>query len=401
MQVRAITVNAVDLASGRNLPGNRPQAQPGDNGFGPQCRVTISQEGRNLSRQQTARTEKGTQSVKEERMLLRRQEEAEQDQKWKEGYREKLGEIDKQISDLNSSYHTKKDKDETIEKQQQVLRAMRNQKQFQMEENQRRAKEAQQMAMQSAGYQEEIDEDNRDLLTLLKTMEEAEKAEEEQGNGAAGGGGKDIGNSDTPKSVSDVIQNSSAQFTTSSLRRAMGVEEAIDGLEAGGRWLLDAADSITRKVLEESAGIRAALDDEGCTEEKAAEMMQNLQDGMALNCKIVKDYRSWGLQILRDVRECKIQHLGDNPLGGMAETKKSMMMSAVDAAFGEAAQGSLEETSRELEEEVEELIDERNNVDRIRQDEEKEEEQEVKEQEKEEEEQGKLLSTEEADRGSL
>ena len=50
-----------------------------------------------------------------------------------------------------------------------------------------------------------------------------------------------------------------------------------------------------------------------------------------------------------------------------------MMLSAADAVIGEAVQGRLEEASQELKDQVEELIDERNDVDRIHQDKEEQE----------------------------
>lgn len=50
------------------------------------------------------------------------------------------------------------------------------------------------------------------------------------------------------------------------------------------------------------------------------------------------------------------------------------MLSAVDAALGEARQSGIDQASRELEDEVKKLIDERNDADRIRQDREQDEE---------------------------
>ena len=64
MQVRTITVNAANLTTaGRGIQGTGfpvvNQEPAGNNSmFGPECKVTISQEGRNLSRQQTVREEK-------------------------------------------------------------------------------------------------------------------------------------------------------------------------------------------------------------------------------------------------------------------------------------------------------------------------------------------------------
>lgn len=394
MQIRGITANTAGMAAGRSIQGEQPRVQAANNLFGAECRVTISREGRRLSRQQAAHTEKGVrsvQSVKAERMLLRRQEEAEQAQKVKEGYRQELDEIDKKIKALNGSYTKKNDMD-IIEKKQEVLDAMRSQKEFLAAENQRLAKEAQQAAMQFAGYQDEIDENNRELLTLLRTMEEAEKTEEEREGGEAQDVGSDGGASGAKVSAGDVIQATAAQFTASSLRRVCGVEEAIAGLSEEGHWYLDKADAITQNVLGETASIRTALDDGTFTDEQIADMLRLLRDGttnaeladefkkhgiktgMELNYKDVESYRGRGLQLLQDAQECRIQHLADNPPGGMQEAGRSMVLSAVDAAFGEAVQSSLNEASRELEGEVEKLIDRRNEVDRIPQDKEEDEE---------------------------
>lgn len=432
MQIKAITVNAADMAAGRDIQGNRlsgvNQAQTENSSmFGAECRVTISRDGRNLSRQQAAQT-KEVQSVKAEKMLLRSQKEAEQDKDIRDGYREKLDEIDKKISALNSSYAKQKDK-ETIEEQQEVLRAMRNQKVHQQEQNEKRAREAREMAMQSAGYQDEIDENNRELLTLLKTMEEAEKAEDERegdeakGDGSANGTAGDA--SGTGNSVSDVIRNSATQFMMSSVEREWGVQEAIAGLADKGHQRLKLADTITRNVLDATKNIRTAMDDELYTDERIEDMMRLLVDGttkpgvkipgeltgMALNYKDVRDNRGRGLQNLQDAQEARIKHLADDPLKGMQETKKSMHQSAVDATLGEARQSGLDKASRELEDEVKKLIDERNDVDRIRQKKEeeieekeeraKEAEEQAKEAEEQAQAQGGLLQPEEQEREAI
>lgn len=86
----------------------------------------------------------------------------------------------------------------------------------------------------------------------------------------------------------------------------------------------------------------------------------------------MEDDRGRGLQNLQDAQECRIQHLGDDPLGGMAETKKSMMSSAIEAAYGETVQDGINEVSRKLKDEVEKLLDERNDIGGIRQEEEEE-----------------------------
>lgn len=68
MQVRTITVNASNLTTaGRGIQGTGfpvvNQEPAGNNSmFGPECKVTISQEGRNLSKQQTVCAETSTRS---------------------------------------------------------------------------------------------------------------------------------------------------------------------------------------------------------------------------------------------------------------------------------------------------------------------------------------------------
>lgn len=417
MQIKAITVNAAGtMAAERGIQGNgalgvnQVKTENG-NVFGPEYKVTISREGKNLSKRQAGAE---TQSVKEERRLLRQQDEEEFAKGIRDGYREKLNEIDKQITEYNTSHAKVKMKkvlhdaalmDETVEEQQKLRTAIERQKEFQAEESQRRAREAQQMADQSAQYRQEIDENNRELLTLLKTMEEAEKAEDEQENGGAKGGGSST--SETGNSAGNAIKASAAQFMSSSINGERIVEEMLTGVEESGRWFIDTADSITQNMLQRTSDIRAALDNEAFSDDQIAEMMQSLQEGVALDYDNVRDFRGFGLQVMRDTREAKIQHVAADPLKGMQQTKRSMALSAVDAALGEARQGSLDETSRALADEVKKLIDERNDVDRTPRDEEEVKE-EAKEEQSEQVEDGeqagtqeKLLQPKEQDRGSI
>ncbi len=380
MQIKSITVNAAGMtAAEQGMQGNRNQLQLESSMFGPECRVTISREGRSLSRQQKVQEETGAHSVKEERMLLRRQKEAELSKEIREGYRESLNEIDKQITDYNSSYaRFEKDKviydaelmEKTLEEQQELMQAMNSQKQFQMEEGQRRAKEAQQMAMESAQYKEQIDENNRDLLTLLRTVEESEKAEDKRENGETGnnnGSQADIDMSDAANSMGGIIQGSAIQLMTSSINRDEDVQELLETIEESAHWFINTADSITQNILQKSSEIRASLDNESFTDQQIAEMMHDLQAGIALNYDNVKNFRAFGIQVLRDVQEAKLQQMGANPLTDLQETKKSMMLSAADAALGEARHSGLDKTSHELAEEVRDLIDKRNDVDKIQQ----------------------------------
>ena len=105
MQVKAITVNAAGLAAERGIQRNGVSGvnqvkTETNNMFGPECRVTISQKGRSLSRQQTvqAETDAGnSQSVRGERKLLRQQEQMRLSKEIRDSCRENLNEIEKQI----------------------------------------------------------------------------------------------------------------------------------------------------------------------------------------------------------------------------------------------------------------------------------------------------------------
>lgn len=356
MEIKAITVNAAALAPERSAQEGRAKEDTEKSLFGPAYRVTISREGKELNRQR---------------------EEEDYYERIKAGYLEELSEIDDEINALNTSYEMKKDMCETVEKQQEVLRAMRRQKQYQMEENQRRAREAEQMAAEQSGKnQEEIDENNREIRTLLRTIEETEKAEEQRENGGTEDSGNGRGNADAKDSSGSVIRSSAGQFTGSSIRREMDVEKMIAGLNEEGHRYLDLADSVTRAVLEENERARKAIGQEDITVEEMEELMGPVRERIASGVYTeVENYRGWGLQILQDALDCKLQHIADDPLRGMEEAKRSMMLSAGDAVFHDAVRGKLEGESGKLEDEVKELIDRRNGTDGVRSAEEDEEKQ--------------------------
>lgn len=400
MQVKAITVNAAGLAAERGIQRNGVSGvnqvkTETNNMFGPECRVTISQKGRSLSRQQTvqAETDAGnSQSVRGERKLLRQQEQMRLSKEIRDSCRENLNEIEKQIEGYNTSY-TGFDRsnvssanlamiNETVEEREKLKAALEDQKQLQAEESQRLAAEARQMAMKSAGYQDEIDNNNRELATLLKTMEEAEKAEEQREGGEGLEAGGDAGASPAGNSVGDVIKNSTAHFMSSSMNREWRVEEMMDNLEASGSWYVDTADSITRSVLQKCADIKAALDDpEAFTDEQITEMMEDFQSGIGKSLEDVRDFRSFGLEVLRDTRDIRLQHMANSPLRDLQRTKDGMAQSAAAAALGEARQGRLDEASQALAEEVKDLIDQRNDVDRTPTEDEEEKEEQLQEEE--------------------
>ena len=204
----------------QNIPETGDQIQSADDLFGPGYEVSISEEGRKLLEGQTgeeAQKDAGSQGIQLDegtRMLLRQLEEDQQAGKTRNGYYDELEELEKQIKVMNAAYgsmnRSKAYNDplmkEVVKQQQLLQEEMQEQKDFQAEEALKRLKEAQQAAaMRTSRHQEEIDENNRDLVTLLKTVEEAKKAEEEQKDDSVEG--EDSSASGTENSTSGAIHN--------------------------------------------------------------------------------------------------------------------------------------------------------------------------------------------------
>ena len=95
MQIKSITVDAVSLASAQAIRKNGAPIQLESNLFGPSCLVTISREGKNLSRQQAIQNGQDTEGVKDVRKQLRQMEKAEQEKKAEEDCREELHDAEK------------------------------------------------------------------------------------------------------------------------------------------------------------------------------------------------------------------------------------------------------------------------------------------------------------------
>lgn len=369
MQIKPITINALNTIMTRSAQGNA--ARSANSAFMPQCRVSISNEGRKLSRQNGGQPKASAQGAAVQKLVLRQNKEAAQNEKTMEGYREKLKDINKELDALNKSFNRSPDK-ETIEKEQELLGAMRDQKAAQEEANKQYAKEAQELAaMQSAACQEEIDGKNRELWTFLKTLEEAEKSEEER-EGADKNDESGADEAETGNSAGDEIQNSAAQFNAATIKRDLGVDNKFDELSAEGHRLIKLANTITQETLSESEYISSALEKDGLTDDAKAEA-EDFQAAMGTVYQDVERYRSNGLYLLQAVRDARLKRISDDPLEGFQETKNSMMMSADSAVLGEARQEPLSEASEELEDEVEKLIDERNDIDKTPEEKEQEE----------------------------
>ncbi len=444
--------------------GSGRQAHAEKNLFGAECKVTISREGRSLNLQQAARkAQRGVQSaesLKLERML-RREEAFKQDDDIGEGQHEELNEIGEQLKELikqfcqeekkeeekqapdireeyrreldeiaRELYNPEEEKEEeklnekkavdlskayykipknymddediaqTVGKQLEVLRGIRSQKELQKAENERLAKEAQQLAMQFAGYQEEVDENNRDLLILLKSMREAEKAEDERENDQAAENSNDSSVSGAENPAGDAAANTAAQFVMASAEQAWDVQESIAGLGEDGRQNIIKANELIHRLLDEVENIRASMDDELYSDEQITEMMERLRaaapkpgltkalanndwSDWPKNKNDIVKYKSWGLQNIEDAHEARLKNIQIDPLAGMQQAKRSLYQAAIDEELGELRQSGLDKASQELADEVDKLIDERNDVDRIRQErEEEEKEQSKKAQEK-------------------
>jgi len=355
MRIKMVTQSSINVVVGKASQAKHQLAQTPGSAFNvPQCKVTISKEGRKLSRQEQDRhVEKSAQSLKVEKMMLRQQEQSKQADETQNEYLSLIEEIDKVIKSMQNSNMAGAD-DVTMEKKQQVIRQMREQKQKQLEENQKKAKEAQQMAMQTSEMQEEIDQNNRDLLVMLRSIEESEKAEEEREGDNAEESGSSGGQSE--KSISDIISNSATQFATFSMKREMSVVGMINGLQEEGLWNLAQADEIAQKAYAEAESLKELINDEDTTDEEKREavisyglkMAPKAHDdlvillgseytkeekeaaldryrGMVKYDSDFSDYRRRGLQMVRDAKECRQKHIADNPLQGMEETAESMI----------------------------------------------------------------------------
>lgn len=372
MQIKAVTVNANNTTAVKSIQRNNTVAQANNNMFAPQCKVTISKEGKKLSSQQAQKPQRSSQSTAAQRMLLRQCEENDQSEKTIDEYREQLKDIENQITSLNKAYGKEATRD-IIDKEQKIRRAMRNQKQTQLEENQRCTKEVQELAaMQSMKSLDDIDGRNRELWTLLKTLEEADKAEEER-EGSDAEDNSDSAAPEAENSAGDTIHNSATQFAAASMRRVMNADEGIGWLEDEGYRLVNIANTITNDILTAVGNATAALDNENYTNDMRAKLVDGLQSELERNYKYVERNRNNGMHMLQTMRDYGIQRIADNPLAGMQEAKDSMMMSAVNAVLGEAIQSHFNAESKELADEVKKLLDERNSVDRTQEKKEEEE----------------------------
>jgi hypothetical protein len=369
------TINTIT----KSVNANRTQSV-NNNTISTGYNVTISKKGKDLSKQQTTQS---VQTTRKEKMLLNQQEKEEQANKVQNSYRDKLNEINKQLKDLNNSYNRKQDLTKTENEKWEIIDEMQEQKEFQEEESQRLTKEAQKMALQYSKCDEKVDENKRDLVALLKIIEESHKDDEENRTGKSDSSSDDESLQGETKSVGDSIQNVANKYVAQSMRGELGVTDKLTNLADNGKELINKASSMIKSIYDESENIRKALDDDSFTEEEKANMIAKLQEGLASSYKDIQDYRAWGLQNLQNARDLKIQHISDNPLKDMGRTKEDLMQLANDATLGQARYETLDKTSQDLDDEIDKLIDKQKDIDNTKENEEDKEIEENKEDEKE------------------
>lgn len=359
MQIRINHGIGAGIASNtvsNNLSSGKSHAKVSGLGAGPQCRITISREGRRLSEQASVRN---VQAGQMERMLLRQQDQ-------KEKYKEEHSRLVDEITSLKNTLHNTgavADK-ETIEKKQMALEEMENLKKYQEEENKQRLKAA---AAGMAGISEEqgeVDKGNADLYVMLKSFEE----EEENGDGQKGSGETENAEAaaEDADSMSDKIRQSAGMLGVSAARREMASRDVVEELKQDGLDKLAQINSVMNEITE---GLREAEeimndDSRGDAErfQLASEALGRSRDILMGSAQDLIDQRGKALQELQDARELRLKRIQIDPLENVGSAQERMMTLAAQAAFGEAAEKVLSEASQELADRVQEEIDKRNDI---------------------------------------
>lgn len=331
------------------------------NPFGPQCRVTISREGRKLSAQSKQNESNNMTAARSERLLLRQQEQTKESENESSNL---MDEISKVMGSIQNSYEAGEDK-ETITKKQAALQRLLDLKAQQEEENKQRAEAAANQAAGTSKSQEEIDRKSADLYMMLKSFEEQEEDEEEE----AGGSGKEHAgeNADNAQSsVGDQFQQSAAMLGASSAKRELQAKGVVEDLADDGYARLAEVDGMMHDIWAEVDMAKEALGQEGLSEDEKNQLMsEHLESARSMymaNYSEMAHLRRSGLQEIRDAGELESKRVELDLLDGVDGTKQTIVEAGVTAVLQEASQGTLDKASEELEERVQEAIDERNDV---------------------------------------
>lgn len=357
MQITMMNVNMRMPVGNLNKNAQAKSAGTG-NIFGPQCKVTISREGRMLSEQNKAKSSQNIQTTQSERILLRQQEQVQAN---KEEYSKVMDELNSAINEARHYCGAASDQD-SIEKAQDIRRTMDEMKERQSEENSRRLKEAAGAISQASKQQEEIDEKNRELYIMLKSFEEKDEEDQE------GHSDRDATQKDSQEStVGEAFSQSAARIGVSAARREMQVNGMIDELYNEGHALIAQADAMMNVIQEDLDNAQEILKDNSLSEEERQRLAADYTDrAMArsqANSGEIYRMKAKGIQELKDVRELKLEHISTSPLDDMDRVQSMFMNVATDAVFHEATQGALDEDSKELADQVQEEIDKRNEID--------------------------------------
>lgn len=353
----------IDMRTGNNnLPGqlraSAAQANTG-NMFGPQCRVTISREGRKLSDQMKASEPKSFTAASAERFLLRQQK---QDEMNRSEQSDTLSEISNLMSEIKSFYAAGEDK-ETIANKQDALNRLLDLKARQEEENKQRMEDAAGSVAGASKGQEEIDRKNADLYLMLKTLEEKDEEESAEGSGAKG---DTADTEDGQGSVGDQFQESASMLGASAAKRELQAKGIIDGMFDSGYGRLAEADAMMHEIQAELHLAAESLGRENLSEDEKNQLMSEhiarAGNMMMSNYGEMMDLRRKGHQEIQDAKELESRHITINPLDGVDRAKQTILDAGAAAALHEVSQDTIDKASGELEERVQEEIDKRNDV---------------------------------------
>lgn len=343
------------------MRGKAQQTAKAQDVFGAQCKVTISGEGRKLSKESESEA-KSFSAGSAERMLLRAQEQKDKEQKEQTGM---LDEISSLMSEIQNCYASGESK-ETIEKKQDALQRLMDLKARQEEENKQRTEDAASSAAAASEGQREIDQKNADLYMMLKSFEEQEEDEAERAGEGASDGSSSTEREQKAGSVGEQFDHAASMLGASAAKREMQATAAIDELMQDGYDKIARADALMQDVQAELHLAMEAAGKDNLSEEERQELvsghMDAANDMMKLNYSEIQQLRRSGIQETKDARELEQEHIRLNPLDGVAQAKQTMMDSAVDAALNEVSQGTIEKASDELEQRVQDLIDKRNDI---------------------------------------
>lgn len=342
------------------MRGKTQQTAKAQDVFGAQCKVTISREGRKLSKED----QDGVRSFSAgsaERLLLRAQEQKENEQK---EHTSLLDEISGLMSDIQNSYESGADK-ETTAKKQEALQRLIDLKARQEEENKQCAEYASGSAAAASKGQEEIDQKNADLYMMLKSFEEQDEDEESAGEGTADNA-QTTDEDQKLGSVGEQFDHAASQLGVSAAKREMQATAAIDELMNDGYDRIAKADGMIREAQEEIGLAMEAAGKEHLSEAERRELvsghLESARGMIKSNYSEIMRLRRTGIQETKDARELELEHIQLNPLEGVDRVKQSILDSGVDAALNEVSQGTIEKASNELEQRVQDLLDKRNDI---------------------------------------